>query len=87
MGKTSNKKYALIKDLMEATYSYRRKGIITDSNSIEEVIKTYPALQLVSEVCNLFIIIINYSKMVALIALLLYIKLKIIFLLKQGCKG
>ena len=50
MKKTTNRKMAVIKDLMELTYPYRRKSILLQPSEIDVVLHEYPALTLTSEV-------------------------------------
>ena len=44
MRKTTNRKMAVIKDLMELTYPYRRKSILLQPSEIDVVLHEYPAL-------------------------------------------
>ena len=50
MKKSSNRKMALIKNLMELTYLQRRQSILLQPMPIEELLKEYPLLCLTSEV-------------------------------------
>ena len=51
----TNKRYRLIKELMELTYPYRRQQFINEPKVLNELLTEYPALQLVSEVrINIF---------------------------------
>ena len=50
MKKTTNRKMAVIKDLMELTYPYRRKSILLQPSEIDVVLHEYSALTLTSEV-------------------------------------
>lgn len=50
MKKTTNRKMALIKNLIELTYSHRRQSILLQPTAIDDVIKEYPALVLPFEV-------------------------------------
>lgn len=50
MKKSSNRKMAVIKELMDLTYPYRRQAILQQPTEIDSVIREYPALGLVSEV-------------------------------------
>lgn len=54
MDKVTNKNQALIRELMDTTFSFRREKMFEESERIEEVLHKYPALQLVSEVCKIY---------------------------------
>ena len=49
MKKTTNRKMALIKDLMELTFPYRRNEILKELSPIDSVMHEYPGLGLTSE--------------------------------------
>ncbi len=51
MQKTSNRDRAVIADLMEVTFPYRRHHLLQEPERVDKVVADYPALQLVSEVC------------------------------------
>lgn len=48
--KTTNKNLNLVKKLMELTFAHRRQIIVFNPVTVQELVNTYPALQLVSEV-------------------------------------
>jgi hypothetical protein len=50
MKKTPNRKMALIKNLMELTYSHRLQSLLLQPTAIDDLIKEYPAFGLASEV-------------------------------------
>lgn len=50
MAKTSNRDFTQIRELMDLTYPFRRKDIVTEPVSVPSLLKLYPALQLPSEV-------------------------------------
>lgn len=50
MKKTSNKNVTMIRELMDTTYATRRKSVLLEPKAIDEVLKEYPALRLMSEV-------------------------------------
>ncbi|XP_033110646.1 sterile alpha motif domain-containing protein 3-like [Anneissia japonica] len=64
MSKLSHRNYGLIGNLMEATYMYRRKRILENPVSINNVVQEYPALQLVSEIKAEFSRILGKEKIV-----------------------
>ena len=53
MKKTTNRKMALMKDLMELTFPYRRNEILEELSPIDSVMHEYLALGLTSEVSML----------------------------------
>lgn len=50
MKKTTNRKIALIKKLIELTCVHRRQSILQQPTAIDDLLKEYPALSLTSEV-------------------------------------
>lgn len=52
MSKKTNRNMLLIKNLMEITYPYRRQNLLENPIRVDDILQEYPALQLVSEVCN-----------------------------------
>lgn len=50
MQKSSNRNLQMVKQLMEITYPYRRRMILTEPLSIPEIMDKFPALNLVTEV-------------------------------------
>jgi hypothetical protein len=50
MTKTKGKNQQLIKTLMDATFAMRRREIVQNAVSINELLKRFPALTLTSEV-------------------------------------
>ncbi|XP_033118410.1 uncharacterized protein LOC117118033, partial [Anneissia japonica] len=64
MSKLSHRNYGLIGNLMEAKYMYRRKRILENPVSINNVVQEYPALQLMSEIKAEFARILGKEKIV-----------------------
>ena len=72
MKKTTNRKMALIKNLMEQTYSHRRQSILQQPTAIDDLIKEYPAFGLASEVsiCKSYISLDQCHVIISLFILL-----------------
>lgn len=51
MVKPVNRNLVLIKELMDITYPFRRRCILTEPTPVNSLLKDYPALQLPTEVC------------------------------------
>ncbi|XP_028418061.1 uncharacterized protein LOC114542873 [Dendronephthya gigantea] len=49
MAKNKNRNVALIKELMELTYPYRRNKVVSSPTTLKDLLAEYPALRLVSE--------------------------------------
>ena len=50
MTKTKGKNQELIKTLMDATFAFRRREIVQNTASVDDILKRFPALSLASEV-------------------------------------
>lgn len=72
MKKTTNRKMALIKNLIDQTYSHRRQSILLQPTAIDDLIKEYPALGLASEVsiCKSYISLDQCHVIISLFILL-----------------
>ena len=58
MSKTTNKNMCMIKQLMTVTYPFRREHILKEPAAVHDILKGYPALNLVSEVVIYYILLI-----------------------------
>ena len=52
MDKPRNRNLTLIRELMDATYIFRRQNILTSPTTLTVLLAQYPALRMVSEVCT-----------------------------------